>query len=233
MAKKTSLASEEFIEERIRYFDEPERRGTPKGDPIGPGKVKYAASLFSAIFGYDLKEIAMGCGVSYGVLRKWRSEEPFKKLVEDHRQGFVLYWTDELFMNLLARREKEDEFLEGKEIEDVPSLPFHFPDTERFTDISDYHPELANKLVTKIDEMVREYGDEFLVRYGHVLCFFLNVWDRVKAEQYHERGDQYVKEKICQIIADTLRSPNPSETKRRHALVCVEMIRQHLQITKK
>ncbi|MDY6862953.1 MAG: hypothetical protein SVR08_11885 [Spirochaetota bacterium] len=88
--KNSEIAAEllaKFIAEKIRSYVEPQRKGTPKGEPIGFSKKKYMASLLM-MTGFNQKIIASDLGVSYGLLRNWNTEKPFKKLVEKHNKEF-------------------------------------------------------------------------------------------------------------------------------------------------
>lgn len=75
----------EFITKKINTYKEPQRKGTPKGKPVGFSKLKYAATLFM-LLKYNQKKIAQMLGISFGLLRKWNTEEPFVKQVMAHCQ---------------------------------------------------------------------------------------------------------------------------------------------------
>jgi hypothetical protein len=80
-----------FLEERIRRYRPPTRRGTPKGDPIGLSKKKYVATTLAllALSDTDVRQQARMLRVSYGVVRKWRSEDLFWQTVEGHAHAFM------------------------------------------------------------------------------------------------------------------------------------------------
>lgn len=81
----------EYLNKEISNYTEPERKGTPKGDKIGFPKKKYAACLLVALTNLSLKTIAEKFGTkfgfSYGLLRKWNSEDEFK--AEKQRQCLI------------------------------------------------------------------------------------------------------------------------------------------------
>jgi hypothetical protein len=68
-----------FIKEKIRDYREPTRKGTPKGEPIGFSKKKYALALIG-ISNAPLKISATLSLVDYQVLRKWNTEKDFQAL---------------------------------------------------------------------------------------------------------------------------------------------------------
>jgi len=77
-----------FLSDRIARHQEPTRRGTKKGDPIGLSAKKYVATT-CALFEGDLRVQARALKVSYGLLRKWRTEDLFWSTVEEHARLFV------------------------------------------------------------------------------------------------------------------------------------------------
>lgn len=77
-----------FIEAKLRGYVEPERAGTPKGEPIGMSRKKYHAALLG-LTSVDLRKQAKQIGVSYGVLRKWRTEEAFDLCIDQLTDEFI------------------------------------------------------------------------------------------------------------------------------------------------
>jgi hypothetical protein len=78
---------EAYIKEKVDAYQEPAREGTPKGERIGLSKVKYEAALWTGLTSHKLEDIAKKVGKSHPLIKKWRTEEPFKaagqKLVND------------------------------------------------------------------------------------------------------------------------------------------------------
>jgi hypothetical protein len=96
---------------RLAKHQDPERVGTPRGEPIGLSKKKYHAVqtqvLHSKLF--SLAELAKESEVSPVQIRVWRTEAEFKKAVEEATRDFVQYlseealkaWYDEQLINTL------------------------------------------------------------------------------------------------------------------------------------
>lgn len=72
-----------YINFKQNNYEEPERKGTPKGDKIGFSITKFKASMLVGLMDLSLKRISKECDVSYGLLRKWNSEPDFKKEKEN------------------------------------------------------------------------------------------------------------------------------------------------------
>jgi len=102
----------EFITRKMASYQEPSRKGTPKGEAIGFSQLKHTAMLL-ALTNTDLRQVAKNLVISYGLLRKWRTEADFKKLMSSHAEEFV----DELIEALQVKVEKNNkafrEFLSG------------------------------------------------------------------------------------------------------------------------
>ena len=77
-----------FIREKLAQHVEPTRLGTPRGAPIGFSRKKMTAALF-ALTRADVKQTANEARVSYGLVRKWRTEAAFKVLVGRLEDDFV------------------------------------------------------------------------------------------------------------------------------------------------
>jgi hypothetical protein len=101
-----------FINQKLREYWEPSRKGTTRGEKIGFSRDKYRAVLLTVrnnILGHsqDLKELAKELGVPYGTLRNWQSEGEFKALVRQHQEefmGFALRTRDHSVKATKARR---------------------------------------------------------------------------------------------------------------------------------
>jgi hypothetical protein len=92
---------EKFINEKLNSYVEPQRKGTPRGEPIGFSKQKYQATLL-LMFDMKQQDIAELIGVSYGLLRRWRTEKKFLELTEKHcnefRERIMAYLNSGSFM---------------------------------------------------------------------------------------------------------------------------------------
>jgi hypothetical protein len=107
-----------FIDGKLKEYVEPTRMGTPKGEAVGFSLTKYQATLFtlreSLLDNEDLKAQARKLGISYGLLRKWRSEQSFMDLVSQHEKEFVNHLLSGLIYSgyaLLGGEEKAEAML--------------------------------------------------------------------------------------------------------------------------
>ncbi|MCH7500002.1 MAG: hypothetical protein IH886_08335 [Nitrospinae bacterium] len=80
-----------WMAKKLNDHSKPQRKGTPEGEPISFGNKKYLAVLFSLI-GNSVKHTAKLVDVSYGVLRKWRTEGEFINQMNMHRGEFSEFY---------------------------------------------------------------------------------------------------------------------------------------------
>ena len=88
---------DKFIKAKLDSYVEPQRKGTPRGEPIGFSKQKYEATLL-LMTNSKQKDIAESLGISYGFLRRWRTEKKFLELTKKHcnefREVVMAYFKD-------------------------------------------------------------------------------------------------------------------------------------------
>jgi hypothetical protein len=158
---------EEFFRTEIENYSEPQRRGTSRGDPIGFSKVKYSASLFS-LTDKDLKEVARSLSVSYGLLRKWRTEDQFKKMVNKHVEKFSVIFYRHILELVIEDRKRQEEFL-SKPLEEIASSQLPQVSREnRHRRISSYlsYSPILQKKIGQIFLKINEGKTETLLKMG-------------------------------------------------------------------
>jgi transcriptional regulator with XRE-family HTH domain len=84
-----------FIQEKLRKYDEPQREGSRRGEPIGASIKKYHAAML-VLTDKTLEEIADEVGVSHGTVRNWNSDEEFKNLTSELANSFIAYYMSQI-----------------------------------------------------------------------------------------------------------------------------------------
>ncbi len=84
----TDTLLSEFMTDRFASYDEPSRRGTYKGNPIGFSKEKYTSSLLSMTT-MRQKEIAKMLEISFGTVRNWHTQSDYFEMVDKHAHDFA------------------------------------------------------------------------------------------------------------------------------------------------
>ena len=79
-----------FVNEKLDNYEEPQRKGTPSGQPIGFSRKKYTASLW-LLTSANTKDIARSVRVSEALLRKWKIENAFKEKIAQNEIEFDKY----------------------------------------------------------------------------------------------------------------------------------------------
>lgn len=215
-----------FIKEKRESYVEPSRKGTPRGEMIGLSLEKYMASLFM-LTSMNLKRISERLKVSYGLLRKWRTENLFKGQIEKHIMEYV-----PLFIGYQFKRwvEKDEVFREYYGSGDFP------PEY----DLKDYDPSLfmgdeikyyGSSLKKTLSEKLFILGEEipFLLVYPA----FINICrSLVDEKRYRERllykaldGQQWSVGNIADLVKRAipiLSDPESSESDRNSAIGWLE-----------
>ncbi len=79
----------EYVLYHLHDYEQPTRAGTSKGEKIGFSRKKYYAAMLAGITNWTLKDIAKSCDVSYGLLRKWRTDPEFYESSYAHAIEFA------------------------------------------------------------------------------------------------------------------------------------------------
>ena len=103
-----------FIKEKRESYVEPTRKGTPRGEIIGLSLEKYMASLFM-LTSMNLKRISERSKVSYGLIRKWRTETLFKSQIENNIMEFAPLFIGYQFKRWAEKDEAFGEYYESTE----------------------------------------------------------------------------------------------------------------------
>jgi hypothetical protein len=162
----------EYALYKLKRVDEPKREGTPKGEKIGFTGKKHFASILVGIKNDKLKDIAKQSEVSYGLLRKWKTEPDFQGAAENHCSEFVAEIVKRIRNHLKKQTKSFEDFYDG-----------HGPDPMRkdlkrplnacervFVDAHLFSDRVLEKLAEAAQTIDREAngkeGDDFFFRYG-------------------------------------------------------------------
>jgi len=215
-----------FIKEKREGYVEPSRKGTPRGEIIGLSSEKYMASLFM-LTSMDLKRISERSKVSYGLIRKWRTETLFKGQIEKHIMEF-----GPLFIGYQFKRwaEKDEVFAEFYETTDFPpeyDLKDYEPNLFMNDEITFYGSSLKKELLEKLFTLGEEIP--FLLVYPAFIniCRFLADENRSRERLLLKAldGQQWGVGNIADLIKRAipiLRNPESSESGRNSAIGWLE-----------
>lgn len=223
-----------FIKKRLAQYVEPERKGTPRGEPVGFSKQKYHASLMM-LYSKRIKALSGEMDISYGLLRKWRTEEDFLHLVHKHARDFLQYVYDSLdnISNKDVLRWPQEVYEEDvtRTLELLSQLP-------EFRDVNDYgiHILMAgtdwlgdtNILVEKENWKLGE--PRFAKR---MLVYMLAGWDSQFLKSFMESGRKAIAFSIArnlELIKQLLSKEGPvEETDKGKAISLIEEAEHYAQ----
>jgi hypothetical protein len=228
---------ERFIKHKAQSYQEPQRKETPRGNPIGFSDRKYAATLMM-LTAFSLKEISKMAGVSYGLLRKWRTETAFKRKTEENCREFVRLLIDEL-------KTKYDTWKkEFSEYKREPSSKFDGRGIERYWNSieaeANYYSPMLEKAI--IDALLMLGGRE-PEKTPELLMEILNSeeierWAREKNSKVRRkiwntiltrvRNISNGKSLIIEGVIDILKKPTISDEDRKAAIFMLEVARDRI-----
>jgi hypothetical protein len=166
MRKKPTLL-ESFISTKMNHHPLPERAGKNKGDSIGFPLNKFKASLLSLTV--DTQQgIAKSAGVSYGLLRKWKTEKKFRDEEDNHRREFV-----QIFIRHFETRVAETTLLLNehlkKPIKKILDEPCQALSVEEYRDMGKYDNEMLYTIVEALDSKFINECKGFSSQYSNFL----------------------------------------------------------------
>ncbi|RJR42491.1 MAG: hypothetical protein C4576_15985 [Desulfobacteraceae bacterium] len=231
--KKSSSILFEFIADKTKHYEEPERKGLRKGEEIGPSRKQYIASLWVALTSLSLKHIAdinkNDEGLSYQVLMQWSCRDSFKKLIEKHQADFEGAVIEYLASEYRNTYQSISDFLDGK-TSDLPpvtpslskvmnrdSLFFNEKIVERLKDASYRLEEWA-----KYDAEKTEQERQIQLRVSESLKALVGY---VTGKPYHQSGAYSTAMAKGEYAMGVLTTEGPlSERSKREVLLCLSAV---------
>ena len=173
----------QFIKEKEKNYLEPTRKGTPRGEIIGFSLRKYKATLLM-LTSMNLMQLSKRLGVSYGLLRKWRTEPLFKKQIEDHIREFVPIFIGSLFRKLI---EEDNGFSQYYKVAIIDAAMLHggyeLKNYDSYLLIEDEPKSYSSGLKETLIEKLLTFGKDY-----PFLFMFLPFVKTCRSLAYEERS---------------------------------------------
>jgi|GEM_PF-1928144 len=223
----------QFIQERIRSYREPTREGTPRGENIGFPVAKYGATLYG-LTRIKQKEIAEWLGVSHGLLRKWRTEEPFKLMADKHCHDFAELFVRNLRDRITQRETLNDAFI-AQSPQDIASQPIPSLRYDEVSDADVYSDELLSCILDAVEKMLIDNGEKELVLIVEVLNmlsamrFFMGKKTPDSFAEAEKKFANNILKSIVEESIEILLKPNLDEKDRKSLLTIMRMIIQSFE----
>jgi len=152
----------DFIARKQLDYEEPQRIGTPRGEKIGFSAKKYQASMLVGLTNIKLKKLAKDLnrkyGLSYGLLRKWKTEDDFMAEAKKHVKEFAGLVLKLIEKSVSKHYEEYNRYYDCKT--DERPKPMGFPALYRDAQI--FSKELINELSMLAQERGKAIGQKFL-----------------------------------------------------------------------
>ena len=141
-----------FVIQKTKAYQKPQRKGAPRGEPKAFSAPKYEAAVY-CLKRTPLREIAAAVPVSYGLLRKWRTEERFLSLLSTLRTEFV----DQVVLRHLRRRAEAqlslDKAYADRTIVEIAETPPPQLGWRDFRDLSLYSQDVLGLLAERLPKI--------------------------------------------------------------------------------
>ena len=220
--KTATTLLDEFLSNKIERYKEPQRKGTPKGELIGFSKAKYSVILYS-LTSMKLADLSKKTGVSYGVLRKWRTEKPFKDEVKKIEREYAKH-----FYNYLWGREACID--EGMSFTRPKKNPTPVSPDYKLGRSRDYSLELCAEIENYIISFkmpVDRAGTSSLRKFLCAIKALYFLYPKEGGEELEskiKRGGEPFILWFLEDIKKFIQYKNPSEEEREMALMHIEQI---------
>ncbi len=235
----------QFIYEKGFSYEEPQRIGTSKGDPIGFSKNKYLASLYM-LTNYKKKDIAKELKISYGLLRKWGTEKEFKEMVMSHYTEFISILSVYIFKIIAFKYIANEELIKKAVHELIKTDLTEFSsqkcveyDTgfDKLSDAKDYNDRLVNLffmyLIDYIEKTLPQIADDALMFQFKLAAYSVIHYieqckgilsEEMKQHEVHiiNRLHNAMVDNVINILGKT----KITEKDRKQAIIALQMLKQ-------
>lgn len=174
-----------WITDKVSSYKVSGRKGLPKGSTIPFSMEKYKAALLSCCFSpkkYGLQAIAKDCGVTYGVLKVWRTENRFRSFVDSEEEEFADHFA-KLFIK--AARTKPENKVLSKEFRNYHVNLQHGIIARIYEHICFLKPDINKRSIKK--KYLKEVS--LVLSAGEILC--RQTLEGLTNERPIKRSNQY------------------------------------------
>lgn len=215
----------DYIARKELDYCEPQRKGTPRGEKIGFPAKKYQASLLVALTNFKLKKLADDLnkryGLSYGLLKKWRTEAEFRKACEDHAEEFANFLNKKIRLWVL-----EDSRAYAENFE-IPNSNWRIFEDAKILSVS-VLDHLLFSVLASLRELDQMEGDAYILE---SVAFFqiLQLIQLAKGIRTSLRVSLMADKGVISFVKGLLSSKRILSAKeRRIILKCLDNVEEHL-----
>ena len=220
---------QEFIIEKAKNYLEPQRKGTPKGDPIGFSKEKFLCSLYM-LYNTPQKEIAQMLKISYGLVRKWNTEKAIKDTILIHCFEFADY----LFKYLRDKTNsdlQQHKILMQKSLDEIVNYVRPHWDFNEFRDYKNYSPQLDYTLLSSFQRWAKETKND--ISFASTLYSVMGAFrhfGEIKKPEEEKRNDKNLpnmfEKYMLQKVIDILLKKTITKNDIKEAVSALSILRQ-------
>lgn len=143
----------EYIQKTIKGYKAPaDKSQIPRGEKLPFTQEKYTASVYVALTRNSLKRVSELAKVPYETVRRWHTEEEFKKRFDEHLQGFRLVFR-KYIKELEVGFSKEEQKFRKKTAEEMTVDALPTLDIKEMLDASTYSVSLESLIIQEVLEL--------------------------------------------------------------------------------
>lgn len=170
----------QYTIDKIAEYKEPQRKGVAKGQPIGPSKGKYIASLFYLTEG-TAKEKAIALapyGVTPSLLTKWPYQTDFQELVKQHIVEFAPLFVRKVIERNGQREEAIEKYISSTPAEKIKIEDFPHTSSEGIPG-SRFSPALVEQIMVEREKLSADERGIFDTESITILSVLLGGIERI------------------------------------------------------
>lgn len=194
-----------FMLQTLKDYKEPERKGTPKGQPIGFSLKKHDAALLS-LKKIPLKQQSEMLNMSHGLLRKWRTEGPFRKKITELEAYFISNLIDHLGNRGELQKKLADDYFQNSVAYITKNPPPELTWNE-FNDLKYYSPHLVAtifvtfpKIYESVIKRIEEITSDSSIVWSDEDRLLYAVWSQVETFLNMLNWYPYLKKNARKIL---------------------------------
>jgi len=215
-----------FVDGKASMYSAPSRKGTPRGETIGFSEVKYLATLFGLIK-MPLKNVAKALEISHAMLRKWRTEDAFLDLIDQHVREFASLFMENIRIRIKRREKLQDDF-EAQSLADIASQDLPSLDYSEVSDAQHYSDIVFSYIVLSL---IPEPEDDYLMcteiyAMFCALTFLRGIKSHVDPE-VQEMENKFRKQMLTELAErniELLQKPTLTEADRKSVIISLRSI---------
>jgi hypothetical protein len=223
-----------YLLEKSSAYHEPQRAGTPKGEPVGFSLLKYKATLFG-LTNVKQKDIASDMKISHGLLRKWHTEEPFKALVDRHCREFAALFMKNIGDRVNRRKTAVSAYSQQPLAEmvstDLPSLDYNeIADAKFYSELTEHY--IADAMESEIKKAGNKKDFTLIIEIHAMidsLRFFKGKSQSEVSKEFDRKILKTIRTNMISEVIEKMQKLKLTEQERKDIIQTMKLLRKGIE----